>query len=166
MQGLNYLKGDRPDGNRYLICMQGPYITFFLYEKGWHQLHKFNLKYHKMARDLLGLSFDWNTQRVRVINQHNTLEPQIRIYDLRKTNDKFAVLMLSKWVLFHVKVPKVIIVDSISVPGSKELVFRHSDLGIRKQIGESRTEFWRKVYMTGSGDIIEEENRKLKGKAT
>ena len=56
----------------------------------------FTLKYDVISKDLLGLYFDFNTLKVRILNQHNTLEPQVRIYDLRQTSDIFAVLMLNK----------------------------------------------------------------------
>jgi hypothetical protein len=47
------------------------------------------------GQDLLGLAYDFKGNKVRIINQHDTLEPQVKIYDLRIPQEELA-----PWLVF------------------------------------------------------------------
>jgi hypothetical protein len=56
-QSLDYIREDRPVDNRYVIAMQGPLISYFIYQKNWHLNNGCEYK-APLGQDLLGLAYD------------------------------------------------------------------------------------------------------------
>ena len=159
-QVLDYVREDQPNENRYLIAMAGPHICYFLYEKGWHMSHGFKYK-APAGQDLLGLAYDFKGNKVRIINQHDTLEPQVKIYDLRMPQENLACLFLNKWLAYHIDVPKVRAEFVAPSFENRDLVFKHPDVATEKTIGFIKLKDVTREYpvgsrivMTGRGEIL------------